>query len=347
MKRVVGQLLVLFLIGLLVLAHDSAVAGRGDKSGTSAAPELLIPAGARDLAMGGATVATSAGVDAIYWNPAGLSRMTKSAEAMFSHMSYIADIGVEYVAVAANFEGVGAIALSLKSIGIGDIDVTTADAPDGTGEKIRPTYVTTALTYSRLLTDRISIGLTGKVISERIERVSAMGAAFDFGVQYSGFANIGGLNIGVAVKNIGPAMKFEGPGLLREATATDYLRPATFYAVEAQTDELPSVIELGVSYRRQFDEKNSFTAAGIFQNNNLSYDEYKLGGEYAFENLFFARVGMVLYPTEAKPEFRTYGWTFGAGLHYGLTGLDITLDYAYRAVKFLDANHVVAIKLGF
>jgi hypothetical protein len=347
MVRVVDRLLVLFLVGLLVLATDAAYAGRGDKSGTSGAPELLIPVGGREIAMGGAGVATSSGVDAIFWNPAGLSRMPKNTEALFSHMNYIADIGVEYFAVGANFEGIGAIGLSLKSISFGDIEVTTADVPDGTGQKFSPTFVTIGLTYSRLLTDRISVGLTGNLISERIDRVSASGIAFNFGVQYSGFANVNGLSIGVAVKNIGTPMQFGGSGLLREASATDNLRPPADYLIEAQSDELPSVIELGVAYRRQFDEKNSLTGMVMFENNNMSYDQYKVGLEYAFQDLFFIRGGWVFYPIEATPEYRTFGGTFGAGLHFGLTGLDITVDYAYRAVQFLDANHVVAIKLGF
>lgn len=347
MKRVVDRLLVLFLVGLLVFATEAAYASRGDKSGTSAAPELLIPVGGREIAMGGAGVATATGVDAIFWNPAGLSRMTKGTEALFSHMNYIADIGVEYFGVGANFEGFGTLGLSLKSISFGQIEVTTTDVPDGTGQKFSPTFVTVGLTYSRLLTDRISIGLTANLISERIDRVTASGMAFNVGVQYSGFANVNGLSIGVAVKNIGTAMTFDGSGLLREATATDNLRPPTFYKVEAQSDELPSTIELGVAYRRQFDEKNSLTGMAMFENSNMSYDQYRLGLEYAFQDMFFVRGGWVLYPNEARPEYRTFGGSFGAGLHYGLTGLDITVDYAYRAVQFLDANHVVAIKLGF
>jgi len=347
MKRVVDRLLVLFLIALLVLATDVVYAGRGDKSGTSAAPELLIPVGGREIAMGGAGVSTSSGVDAIFWNPAGLSRMNKTSEALFSHMNYIADIGVEYFAVGASFEGIGAIGLSLKSISFGDMEVTTSDVPDGTGQKFSPTYVTIGLTYSRLLTDRISIGLTGNLISERIDRVSATGIGFNFGVQYSSFANVNGLSIGVAVKNIGSSMTFDGAGLLREASPTDNLRPPSFYKIEAQSDALPSVIELGVAYRRQVDERNSLTGMAMFENNNMSFDQYKVGMEYAFQDLFFIRGGWVFYPIEAKPEYRTYGGTFGAGLHYGFSGLDITVDYAYRAVQFLDANHVFAIKLGF
>ena len=41
----------------------------------------------------------STGVDAIYWNPAGLGRMSDRRRGMMSSMSYIADINVVYGAL--------------------------------------------------------------------------------------------------------------------------------------------------------------------------------------------------------------------------------------------------------
>jgi hypothetical protein len=346
MKRVVDGLLTLLLLGMVLFLSENMYAGRGDKAGTSAAPELLIPVGGRDIAMGGASLALTSGVDAIYWNPAGLSRTTNSAEALFSHMKYIADIGVDYVAVGVAFEGFGNLGLSLKSLSFGDIEITTADVPEGTGQKFSPTYVTLGLTYSRLLTDRISVGVTTNLITERIDRVSATGVAFNFGVQYSSFANVSGLSIGVAVKNIGGSMTFAGAGLLREATATDNLRPPSFYTIQAQSDELPSTIELGVAYQHKLEEQHVLTLSTVFQNNNMSDDEYKLGAEYGFDNTLFLRGGYDLMQ-ESRPDTRVFGATFGAGVHYTLGGMDFTVDYAYRAVKYLDANHIFSLKLGF
>jgi hypothetical protein len=188
--------------------------------------------------------------------------------------------------------------------------------------------------------------LTTNLISERIDRVSATGVAFNFGVQYSSFANVDGLNIGVAVKNIGSGMTFNGPGLLRQAIAIDNLRPATVYLVEAQSDELPSTIELGMAYRHKLDEENSLTASSLFMNSNLSDDEYKLGIEYGYNELLFLRGGYVI-SEESRPGSHIFGATAGGGIHYAVSGLDITFDYAYRSVKFLEPNHIFSLKLGF
>ena len=64
------------------------------------AAQLLVPVGARDLAMGGANLANTENLEAIYWNPAGLSSMANRAAGQFSTMQIFNDIRVNYVAVA-------------------------------------------------------------------------------------------------------------------------------------------------------------------------------------------------------------------------------------------------------
>lgn len=342
-----------FLI-LVSLAPSKALAGGEDRVGTNAAPELLIPVGARDIAMGGSSVATSTGIEAIFWNPAGLARATHSANAMFSHMNYIADIGVDYVALSGRFEGFGTLGLSLKSLSIGDINVTTTDQPDGTGGVISPTVVNLGLTYARLLTDRVSVGVTGTLISERLGSVNATGVAFSAGVQYTGLADVNGLSVGVTVKNIGPQIQFDGDGLLRQANASDVLRPQTFYKVTATSNELPSIIEIGLSYNYTIAEQNSLNLSTVFQNNNFSADEYKVGLEYNFDDLFFLRGGYNFAETAKNGNLGLsdntvfiYGFTAGAGIEYTLGTLDLSFDYAFRSVEFLDDNHIFSLKIGF
>jgi hypothetical protein len=305
--------------------------------------------------MGGASIATTSGIDAIYWNPAGLARTTFGSSAMFSHMSYIADIPVNYAAVGVSFAGFGTLGFSLKSLGIGDIPVTNEDYPDGTGEIISPTFVTLGLTYSRQLADNIAIGVTTNLISERIDRVSASGLGLNAGVQYSGLGNIQGLNIGIAVKNIGPQMKFDGSALLRQGEVGEQRQG--YYKIEAGSFELPSTIEIGASYTTKLSEDNGLTFVSLFENNNFSADEYKVGAEYAFRDNFFVRAGWDLAESQTDETLTAvqgvdkatylFGGSAGAGVHSNVGDLDITIDYAYRAVKFLDGNHAFTIKLGF
>ena len=331
---------------ILLLVMGNAFAGGGNRTGTGGASELLIPIGARGISMGDANVSTTTGVDALFWNPAGSAKMENSASVVFSHMNYIADIGVEYGAVSANFEGLGVLSFSLKSLSVGNILVTTTQNPDGTGETFSPQNLVAGITYARQLTERIAVGITTNLVTETLGSVSATGVAFNIGVMYDNLVDVPGLSFGVVMKNVGPQMKFSGSGLDYPASVQDLSRPPGFVKIDAAAFELPSTFELGVGYKPQFNEQNTLQLAGTFVHNNFSGDEYKLGAEYAYDNTVFLRGGYTLSPKDQTDEY-LYGPTAGLGLNYQMQGIGIKVDYAYRYVKFFDANHVFSVGLAF
>ncbi len=334
------------LFGLILLS--SAYAGDVNRTGTAGAQELLIPVGARDLALGGSSVALTNGVDAIYWNPAGLSRIN-SVEAMFSHLNYIADIGVEYGAIGINAGDFGNLGFSMKSINFGDIPVTTEDLPDGTGQTYSPAYLTLGATYARMLSDRISVGATVNIINESIMNTSANAVGFDIGVRYDGIGTPG-LNLAVVLKNVGTNISYSGAGLYRTGTTTDDLRGQQIYSLVASTAELPSQMEIALAYNYKLDEKNQISVFGDFENNNYSTDVWKFGAEFAFQDLLFLRGGYTFAPNDPKDATGAasylYDYTAGAGIKYDLGGVTIGVDYAYRHLVQMSANNVISVKIG-
>jgi len=89
-----------FIIIALLLAASDLYAGGGRRNGSGGASELLIPVGARGIALGGSTLANSYGLEALFWNPANIARVGDySTNVLLSHMEHIADIGVEYGAI--------------------------------------------------------------------------------------------------------------------------------------------------------------------------------------------------------------------------------------------------------
>jgi len=343
MKNIFRFLIIVFAL-LLVL--DSTYAGGGNRTGTGGASQLLIPVGPRGIAMGEANVSTSSGVEALFWNPAGVAKLNGSASVMFSHMSYIADIGVEYGVVSAKFDGFGVVSFSIKSLGIDEIPVTTTQNTDGTGDMFRPQMLTAGLSYSRQLTEKISVGLTANLITETLGEASASGLAFNVGVMYENLAELDGLSFGIVMKNIGPQMQFDGPGMLVSAEVAGYNRPPGYVKIESAPFDLPSTFEIGLGYKPTLNEMNTLQFAGLFQNNNFSGDEYKLGAEYGYDNTFFARLGYQMAP-ELESEEYIYGFTAGAGIQAHLEGISLKVDYAYRDVEYFDGNHVFALSIGF
>ncbi|OGU28207.1 MAG: hypothetical protein A2X66_08765 [Ignavibacteria bacterium GWA2_54_16] len=336
------------LIFCVVLLGVSVVTAQNPRVGGVAAPELLIPAGARDLALGGSSLAVTKGVEAMYWNPAGLGRMPGSAEAMVSSLSYIADINVTYGAVAGRFGDFGAVGISIKSLNFGDIPLTSEEDPEGrSGRFYSPTYITMGASFARDLTDAVTVGFTAKLISEQIDRVSSSGFAFDFGIQYKGLIQVEGLGIGLAIKNIGPGMKFDGPALYRNAVITDGSRPTQKYKAEAATFELPATVDIGLTYERSLGDNLFASVSGAFVNNNLYYDEYRGGLELGFDMEGLQLVGRVGYLNQPKAEDNVFGATAGFGISYKTGNSSITVDYGYRQVQYFKANNVFSVKLDF
>ena len=344
-KAIFGALLLCTAVMLLAVP----ALAQHQRVGAIAAPELLIPVGARDMSLGGASISTTRGVEAMYWNVAGLGKMEGGAEAMFSSMSYIADINVVYGAVGGKFGSFGNIGFTVQSLSFGDIPLTTQDDPENSsGRFYSPTYVTVSGAYARSLTDAITIGFGIKLISEKIDRVSSSGFAFDFGVQYDGVVGVKGLDLGLAVKNIGPQMTFSGSGLYRQATDVSGARPVEYYLVQAAGFELPALVEIGLSYNYKLDENFSALVSGSFTNDNLYFDSYNGGVElsYSMEGLkLFGRGGYSAVPQNTDNNI--YGATFGGGVEYNLGGVNMVLDYGYRSVKYFNANQVFSVKLEF
>jgi opacity protein-like surface antigen len=332
------------LLTVFLFALSLAYGGDVKRKGTAGAQEVLIPVGARGIATGGALFPSLSGVEAIYYNPAGLSVGDRS-EAMFSHMSYIADINVSYVAVSANFVDFGAIALSFKTLSFGDIPVTTFEHPDGDGTTYSPGTYIVGLTYSRALTDRVSAGFTTKVIYESVMSTSASGMAIDFGVQYR-FSS--GLSIGASLKNVGTDMQFSGSDL---QTKTDVPEAGLgssqgVYSPETESFQIPSYFELGVNYLHTFNPDNQLLLGTTFRNNNNLQDELMFGLEYKMMNVLALRSGYDMLVRDAKES--VYGLNLGAGVDYKFeNGIAVSFDYAFRSVKdFPTDNHVFTVKLG-
>lgn len=340
--------LLMLLVLILSMGYQDGFSGPRRKLGTLAAPELLIPLGSSGTALNGSNLASVSGIDAMYWNPAGLSDISsKTGEVMFSHMNYIADINYEYAAGIVRLGSLGSLGASIRSMSFGDgIKVADENNPDGTGETISPVYIIGSLSYGKAMTDRIHFGTNIKLISETIGQVSASGIAFDFGLQY--IAGNSGLRFGVALKNLGSSMKFEGSGLDRQYELNG---SQVFRRVTLQEFDLPTNLEIGLSYGKNFAKNNNIMIATTFQNSSFSSDQYKFGLEYNYNNNFYLRGAVSIYPDQEANE-GLFGPSFGAGIKYPFNGMNVSFDYAYRIINdnstgFNSTNQYFTVGLGF
>jgi type IX secretion system protein PorV len=337
-----SKIIVYIGLALLMLVQFSN-AGDISRIGTTSGSELLIPVGAKSIALGGAVVSSAVGAEALYYNPGGLAKSNKS-EILFSNMSYIADIDVNYIAASFYGNEIGSFGLSIKSLSFGDIEETTEDFPDGTGNSYSPSIVTLGFTYGRMLIDRISAGVTLKYVYEGIMQTSASTMAADLGIQYTFDRN---LKLGVVMKNVGGKLQFDGrnlentsqiPGANPDAD-NGYFRGVTL------ASDIPSTFSFGVTYMFDVNEENRVNMNGSFINQNDASDQFFGGIEYDYNDFVFLRGGYAYDANDSNNQL--FGASFGGGIKYQVGEFDFKVDYAYRQLlDYFDANHIFTITLG-
>ena len=149
-------------ISLLVVLYTFASYSQGfvtdvSKRGTSAATFLSIGQSARAIGMGSAFVGVQGDPSGMYWNPAGIAYID-GVSLLFDHTNWIADVGYNFFAGTYSIEGLGTIGLSVIVSDIGEMDVTTINQPEGTGQTFSATDFAVTLAYAVKLTENFAIG---------------------------------------------------------------------------------------------------------------------------------------------------------------------------------------------
>jgi hypothetical protein len=116
------------------------------------------------------------------------------------------------------------------------------------------------------------------VVTESIFNLRSSGIALDAGIRYvTGEQNQ--LKFAIALKNVGPVMRFKGDGL---ANQVEYVSSEFIATLEQRSAsyELPSLLNIGGSYDFIFSEDSRLTVAAAFQANSFSKDQIRLGLDY-------------------------------------------------------------------
>ncbi|HCJ66441.1 MAG TPA: hypothetical protein DHV62_03735 [Elusimicrobia bacterium] len=192
----------LFTYSLIHLATVSYAGGVG----TGAADFLKLAPDARAVALGNAYVAVADEANAIYWNPAGLGQL-KSKEFTASYLSYVESINYGFLGFVCP-QKLSAYAIGINYLNTSIERVRELDAsPTGDRYEKDGNYTAGALTlilsYGRRIFNNLSLGLSLKVINEKLDDSSANAYALDLG----GLWKLSRMKIGFAVQNIGTKLK--------------------------------------------------------------------------------------------------------------------------------------------
>ncbi|MDH7604306.1 MAG: PorV/PorQ family protein [Melioribacter sp.] len=324
MKRIIFISLLVYLVSCSIYAQSFV--SNVSKRGTSAAPFLSISQGARASAMGSAFVAIADDQSAIYWNPAGLAKLS-GVGIFVEHTKWIADINYNFFAATYNLGDFGTVGLSFLTSNMDEMKVTTIEEPEGTGETFSVSDAMVSLAYAINLTDNFAIGFNPKFVMQKIWKMTATAIAIDMGVQY--VTPFDGAILAMSISNFGTKMKLDGNTALVLVDLDPYSSgnngqiPAY---LQTEGWELPLNFRVGIAYRPIDTQMHKLNLAVDAMHPSDNYESLNAGIEYTFNDMFSLRCGYKsLFLKDSEESL-----TFGFGVKQLLLGnIAIKVDYSY------------------
>lgn len=290
------------LTGLALLVTSLPVSA-GDP-GTAGAVFLKLGVDGRAIAMGEAQTGFADNANALYWNPAGLSRI-KGLELAFMHNFYFQGMHHDYLGLAVPLGNRGSVGLAAY--------YWTSGTIMGMDQNGLPTSEFSAwdlalgLYYANRFNRLLSAGCGIKTIIEKNEQEGGSAYAVDAGLLFR--PPLTGLGFGVSIQNVGTRMK-----LVEESYP------------------LPLTLRLGAAW------EIPGTGAALAADIGLPQDDtavVSIGGEYWIAGLFALRTG---YKSGSD-----LGAIAGLRAGCGFNLPKIGIDYAFAPYGELGNSHTVSL----
>ncbi len=341
----------LYALSALLLVGGVLNAGNPDRQGEAGASELLMNPWAMSSGFHSMNTACIAGVEAMRLNIAGLSRISNGEFIIANTQLYSgAELSMNSGGFATKIGKNGTLGISLVSLDFGDIPITTVLDPEGAGGDYSPSFFNLGVGYSYLYDNKISVGVLVRGVSEAITNVKAFGIAIDAGVQYvSGPKD--NFKLGISLRNTGAPMKFSGQGLALQSNIDG---KAITITQRSEGFDLPSTLNLGISYDFYLGEVNYIRALGNFTSNAFSQDQLGAGIEFSFKDVFQVRAAY-------KYNLGSGGTSFDDDIYTGLAAgfsamipinkenknKKVGLDYSYRPTIAFKGTHNLGLRYMF
>jgi hypothetical protein len=282
---------------VLILAPVYASCQTVEEREISGVAGLKIAPGAAQAGAAGAFGSVAADAFSLHYNPAGSVYAGRYALGLMHH-EWIADVRSEYAAFVWKPDKV-AFGVSLLYNSVGDIE-RRGDIPTPEPLSIFDAQdMVAALTAGFDISPDFSIGVTGKLIYERIDVSSGTAFAVDVGGHYQFLPNV---HAGMAVSNLGSKMR-----------------------LRSQEDDLPSTVRAGGSY-----EYRTFRFGMDVVTPTDDQPHFHVGAENVISDILTLRAGYA-----SGYDIRDFAFGFGvrhksASIDYAFTPIDSNLGDSHR-----------------
>jgi len=246
-------------IMLLCIAFGQSASGNG-----GIRSPFAVGLGARQLGMGGATVAYCSNSSSIYWNPAGLAFLNRPELELF-YMNLFMDTRYECLTFAYPTLSAGVFGAGVGDLSSGEFIGRKDNHPDGTFSTRQDLFL---VGYGFSPLSSLATGITIKGIYYDLADYKDTGFGFDLGTIYSaGFIN--GLSVGLKVSNV-------------------YSPRIKLHSLEQQ---YPLLVRSGLAFKKTFSGKHSLILSADVENTENAGTDIYAGGEFGFKDMVFARLG--------------------------------------------------------
>lgn len=292
---------------LVFLFLPSLIFAQYQRPGSTSAQFLKIGVSPRAVGMGNAYISVVKGAEATYYNPAALAWM-RQTDVTFNHTEWFAGLNLEFAAISQPFGRVSTFGVSFTALYTDEMKVRTPLQPDGTGETFYAGAYRVGLSYSRFLTDRVTLGGTLNYTHLSLfSGFSANAISGDIGILY--ITHFRDFSFGVKIANFGSEVKFVN-----------------------ESYPLPGNFTFGLSMNVIDGDEQKLLVSFSAEKPNDGEPLGQLGVEWNWGNVFFVRAGYNLNHDVAS-------YSFGGGLQSDLRGLNLRLDYGYSDFSLLGGAH--------
>lgn len=285
---------------------------------------LKVDPNARASALGGAFETYTDDPNVMFYNPAGLSTLTKK-QVSGGFGKYLLDINYGTVSYGMKYKNAGWLGIGIKYFNYGTFDY--ADENGVTGGTFGANDLMLSLTYSNYVYEKINYGVSVKYIYSKIDKYNSSALALDFGFLY--VIPWQELNIALSVNNFG--LQIDKYNLTKEKLPLDVR-----FGISKKLEHLPVRLSFSISNINQ--EQDKFIQR---------FKSFALGGEFAFSDNFAIRIG---YSNEKRQDLKV-GTTIGiAGFSagFGFKMMDkYKFDYAFNSFGKVGGTHKFNIAYVF
>ncbi|MBS1517195.1 MAG: PorV/PorQ family protein [Bacteroidetes bacterium] len=280
---------------------------QNDGAGNTGFSFLKSGVGARSLAMGEAYSSVTEDASAFFYNPARLNQGSKT-NVLIMHNASAQDLNTDFVAVKFPFGEKISMGIGFHTTGINDIEVR--NIPGAALDKFDSRNLSTGVSFGYMINREISVGITGKLLYEKIYVDEASGVGFDFGTNYSK----DNYSFAFVISNIG-----------------------SVNALKNQETKLPSSVRFGGSYKFSKDKFDFNLALEGFKTLDGGTFHAHTGAEAGYKDIVFLRLGY-------QSSYENKSITTGIGFKYKA----LNVDYAFIPSKnSFGSGNVFSLGINF